>query len=99
MKWLAIKVPPSKQVLYYEGQIFVHISAGGDFVHRQFGPKTPEHYSIGKPCSVCGVAFKAGDITTIVPTLPASFEDDVHQSRGRDYIARADELHWECLNA
>ena len=64
---------------------------------HKFGPKSADHFAVGKPCPACQILFKAGDYTTLVPLGPG---DDPKQqekaAQGRSYIAVATEVHWEC---
>jgi hypothetical protein len=62
----------------------------------KFGPKSDGHPSIGEPCPVCGIAFKAGDYTTLEMTHAASPEDAQKAREGRAYTAAAVEVHWDC---
>jgi len=64
-----------------------------------FGPKTPDHPSIGTPCPLCGVPFAAGDWTGLVAMEPGSPEDAAKAAAGRAYTARAVELHQRCIEA
>lgn len=63
---------------------------------RKFGPKSPDHPSIGMACRICRKPFKAGDFTTLAPGAPASVEDMEKKNRGDSYTASATEVHWDC---
>lgn len=64
---------------------------------RRFGPKGADHPSIGIECPACHLAFKEGDLTTLVVLGPGANEDDRERARtGRVYTAVAVEVHWAC---
>ena len=63
---------------------------------RTFGPKRANHPSIGRPCCVCGIPFKEGDYTVLIPTVPASEEERTKAEAGRPYVAEAQEAHSRC---
>lgn len=63
---------------------------------RQFGPKINDHPSIGEPCPVCGVPFKAGDYTALETTHAADPEEAKKAQAGRAFTAVAIEVHWDC---
>ena len=64
---------------------------------RKYGPKPPDHPSIGEACPGCNVPFKEGDYTTLVPIGPG---DDLAARQlareGRTYSAVSLEVHWGC---
>ena len=65
--------------------------------HRRFGPKAPEHPSVGRECPACHVPFAAGDYTTLIALGPGDDPDDQRAAReGRAYNAVASEVHWTC---
>lgn len=66
--------------------------------YRAFGPKTPDHPGIGRPCPACQVPFAAGDYTTLV-TLGPGDDDEARQRAvtGRVYNAVAPEVHFACV--
>lgn len=65
---------------------------------RRFGPKALNHPSVGKPCPACGIAFAAGDYTTLVALGPGADEDARLRARsGRPYNAVALEVHYACV--
>jgi hypothetical protein len=66
---------------------------------RQYGPKSDDHPSIGQPCPVCDVPFKAGDYTTLEMGHAASLEDARKAQAGRAFTAAAVEVHWDCRSA
>jgi hypothetical protein len=53
-------------------------------LHR-YGPKEALSLSVGDPCPLCGVPFKAGDYTALVRVTS-------HSKYGDKRI----EVHWEC---
>jgi len=64
---------------------------------RRFGPKAPDHPSVGRPCAACDQPLQAGDFTVLVPLGPGA--DPEHRQRareGRYYNAVAIEVHWAC---
>lgn len=64
---------------------------------RRFGPKTPDHPTVGKECPACNRKFEAGDYTTVIALGPG--DDGEEQSKaaeGRSYNAVAVEVHWSC---
>ncbi len=64
---------------------------------QRFGPKTANHPSIGQNCPACGVPFKEGDYTTIVPLGPGNNEDEQAKARqSLPYNAVSLEVHWTC---
>lgn len=63
---------------------------------RKFGPKSPDHPSVGSTCPVCDVAFKAGDYTTLEMTHAADLEEARKSQAGRPFTAAAVEVHWDC---
>jgi len=68
---------------------------------RKFGPKTADHWSVGKNCSICNKPFKAGDYTALVPVEAgfASFDDAAKAIQGRPYNIEAEEVHYDCATA
>lgn len=64
---------------------------------RKFGPKTPDHPTVGKECPACNRQFEAGDYTTIIALGPGDDEEAQERARaGRPYNAVAVEVHWSC---
>jgi hypothetical protein len=64
---------------------------------RSFGPKPPDHPSVGRPCPACLQPFAAGDLTTLVTLGPGDDEDARERAReGRPYNAVAVEVHYAC---
>jgi len=64
---------------------------------RKFGPKTSDHYSIGKPCQACEKPFVVGDYTTLIALGPADDSEQRQKAReGRAFNAVAVEVHWAC---
>jgi hypothetical protein len=64
---------------------------------RRFGPKAGNHPSIGQPCPACGVAFAAGDFTTLIPLGPGADPDARERAReGRAFNAVGIEVHSAC---
>jgi hypothetical protein len=51
----------------------------------RYGPKEPLSTSVGDPCPICGVPFKAGDFTALIRTTTLS-------KHGNNRI----EVHWDC---
>ena len=51
----------------------------------RYGPKEPLSTSIGDPCPICGVPFKAGDFTALIRTTTLSKHGD-----------KRIEVHWDC---
>lgn len=65
---------------------------------RRFGPKSPDHYSVGNPCPACKEPFAAGDYTTLVTIGPGDNPESQERAReGRPYNAIAVEAHWTCV--
>lgn len=66
---------------------------------RKSGPKQATHPSVGEKCPACGVAFKAGDYTTLVPLGPGGDPESQKLCRdGKPYNAVATEVHWDCAD-
>jgi len=64
---------------------------------NKFGPKTEDHFSIGKDCPACHKPFKQGDYTTLIALGPGDDEEAQKKARtGRAYTAVGSEIHWEC---
>lgn len=64
---------------------------------RMFGPKTEDHYSVGKECRACNEPFRAGDYTTLIPLGPGPSEESrTRAAAGRLYNAVAIEVHYVC---
>lgn len=64
---------------------------------RKFGPKGDDHPTVGRECEACGVAFKGGDYTCLVPLGPGDDPDSRQRAReGRPYNSVAVEVHWAC---
>lgn len=63
---------------------------------RKFGPKQPDHPSIGQPCPVCQINFKAGDYTALETTHAADPEEARKAQAGIAFTAIAAEVHWDC---
>lgn len=62
-----------------------------------FGPKDPDHPSVGEPCPACGERFTAGDHTTLIPLGPGEDPEEREKARtGRPYNGVAIEVHWSC---
>ena len=64
-----------------------------------FGPKKADHQSVGKPCPVCSIPFKEGDMTGLVAIKPADEENAAKAAAGRPYTAEAVEVHEHCMEA
>jgi hypothetical protein len=65
--------------------------------YQKYGPKPRSHQSIGTPCPACGVAFEAGDYTTLVPLGPgADPEEQARARRGEPYADVSVEVHFAC---
>lgn len=64
---------------------------------RKFGPKSPEHPSVGKECPACRHPFLVGDYTTLIALGPGDDPEEREKARvGRPYIAVGVEVHWAC---
>lgn len=66
---------------------------------KRFGPLSKDHPAVTEKqlCQACLVAFKAGDMTTLVPLGPG--DDAECQARCREgwvYNAVAVHVHWAC---
>ena len=66
---------------------------------RTFGPKTADHPSVGKPCPLCKVPFKEGDMTCLVPMEPTDPDAIAAKKAGRSFITEGVEVHAKCLEA
>ena len=64
----------------------------------RYGPKRPNHPSIGEPCWICDVAFAEGDYTTLIPVAPAGNDERARMEAGAPYTAEAREVHWSCAD-
>lgn len=66
-------------------------------MRQKFGPKEAGHPSIGMKCEACGIEFKAGDYTTLIPLGPGDDPEQQERCReGLDYNAVAIEVHYAC---
>ncbi len=64
---------------------------------RAFQPMAADHPCVGNECAVCGSAFIAGDITTVIPLGPGDDSDDQEKARrGGWYSAYAVVAHAAC---
>jgi len=64
---------------------------------RKFGPKMPDHPTVGGLCPACHMAFKEGDYTCLVMLGPGdNLEARALARAGRPYTAVAVEVHWGC---
>jgi hypothetical protein len=64
---------------------------------RKFEPLIQFDALLGHACVGCGADFKIGDVTTLVPVGPGSFQESRARAReGRPYNAVAVPLHWAC---
>jgi hypothetical protein len=63
---------------------------------RRFGPKHEDHPSVGEPCPVCRIAFRAGDYTALEMTHAADPDEARKAQAGRPFTAVAVEVHWDC---
>lgn len=64
---------------------------------RRDGPKISSHPSIGIKCPACGVQFRSGDFTTLIPLGPGSSSSRRRACReGLEFNAVAIEVHWAC---
>lgn len=65
---------------------------------RKFGPLPEDVLNADmKPCAACGLAFKAGDYTTLVALGPGDDEEARERCRaGRPYNAVAVQVHYAC---
>lgn len=64
---------------------------------RRFGPKSPDHPTVGRECPACKVAFEPGDWTTLVVLGPGADEEARDRAREhRAYNAFALEVHYAC---
>jgi hypothetical protein len=64
---------------------------------RKFGPKSPDHPGVGRPCPACSTPFVAGDYTALVALGPGYNPETRRKARaGQAYNAVAVEVHWAC---
>lgn len=64
---------------------------------RRFGPKAPNHPSVGELCPACKEAFAPGDYTTLITLGPGGDPEARDRAReGRAYNAVALEVHYAC---
>jgi hypothetical protein len=66
------------------------------FAEHKFGPKVEGHPSIGDLCPFCDVAFKAGDITTLVGLFPANTDEAESMFKGESFNMEGVEVHYGC---
>lgn len=65
-----------------------------------YGPKQPDHPSIGDRCPACHEPFTAGCYTALVPLGPGADPDArIARNEGRPYNAVALEVHYDCATA
>ena len=63
----------------------------------RYGPKPPNHPSIGEKCPACQKPFKEGNYTTLVVLGPGDDREAQEKFKtGRPYNAVAVEVHWAC---
>ena len=55
---------------------------------RRFGPKSPDHPSVGQPCPYCDIPFEPGDFTALVLVEPADAEEAGKQAAEHAKIAK-----------
>lgn len=78
-------------------EIFVRQRGPAAVTSAAFGPKRPDHPSVGQPCPACGQALRAGDLTVLVPLWPGSNPEARARAREqRWYAGLAAELHLAC---
>jgi len=64
---------------------------------RRFPPLAADHPLIGDVCPACGMAFAAGDVTTLTALGPGADPDARAKARaGHAYTAVALPIHWAC---
>lgn len=64
---------------------------------RPFGPKSADHFSVGKECPACQKPFEAGCYTTLISLGPGDNpEAQAKAAAGKAYTAVAQEVHWTC---
>jgi hypothetical protein len=81
--------------IYCDATAFVR--SRGTVEVRAFGPKDPDHPTVGRQCPACGQPFAAGDYTTLVPLGPGDDKEQQEKARaGRFYNAVAVEVHLAC---
>jgi hypothetical protein len=77
--------------------MFIRVTPQSPYEPRKYGPKAPDHPSVGAPCRACGGELAAGDFTTLVALGPGEDEEARNRARaGRPYNAVALEVHWAC---
>ena len=63
----------------------------------RFGPKKPNHPTVGEACPACRKPFAAGDFTTIIALGPGYDREARRKAReGLAYNALGIEVHWAC---
>jgi hypothetical protein len=63
----------------------------------KYGPKEPNHPTIGGTCLLCQEPFRVGSFTTILPLGPGSDADAQADCRaGRPFHGIGLEVHWSC---
>jgi hypothetical protein len=63
----------------------------------KWGPKKPDHPSVGRMCPACHKPFAAGDFTTLIALGPGDSEHDRALARADlPYTAVGLEVHWAC---
>jgi hypothetical protein len=64
---------------------------------QKWGPKAPEHPTIGTKCAACDIPFTAGDFTTAVAMGPGIDKEAREAAAlGETYVTVALEVHWSC---
>lgn len=65
---------------------------------RQMGPLAEDHPLVTDKgvCPVCNKIFQAGDMVTLIATVPASPEDALKAQQGRPHNCEAAVVHWGC---
>jgi hypothetical protein len=66
---------------------------------RKFSPLGSRHPLIveAMSCASCGTTFRVGDITTLVPVGPGTFDDARMRARqGRWFSGVGVPVHWDC---
>ncbi len=68
---------------------------------RAFDPLRADHPLVtdAMQCGICGMAFAAADVTTLVDPVPASEDDKAAAAAGRPYTAECKPAHLACAQA
>lgn len=82
---------------YFGGAVTFIRAQGSRPDLRRFGPKAPDHHTVGNGCIICADVLQVGDYTTLLALGPGEDVEEQERARtGRSFRAVAIEVHWAC---